>query len=251
MKRLWLILFVIIGCASNQYTERDDPNKGWQKGLPRREDVKLYLLNGSEWSGVISEYNSSERNMEFYVMQVDGITVQQEMIELNYDKVTKIAHYTDKGIEIIEPKDFDSYRWYIKSADSHEAKAQQSKQQTSNCLSAIGLLALIGAAAYVASESTEGGGGSSDYSSPSSSFGTGGNKGCHIYGKIKFVEYGEDYKVKFVDFGENLKIKYVEYGEDSIGNWKMVEYGEDYKIKIVSYGEDLTVKTVSYGQGCN
>ena len=121
MKRLWLILFVIIGCASNQYTERDIPNiVGWQKGLPRREDVKLYLVNGSEWSGVISEYNSSERNMEFYVMQVDGKKVQQEMIELNYDKVTKIAHYTDKGIEIIEPKDFDSYRWYIKSEDTHD-----------------------------------------------------------------------------------------------------------------------------------
>ena len=42
------------------------------------------------------------------------------MIELNYDKVTKIAHYTDKGIEIIEPKDFDSYRWYIKSRDTHD-----------------------------------------------------------------------------------------------------------------------------------
>jgi len=81
--------------------------------------------------------------------------------------------------------------------------------------------------------------------------GSGGSKGCHIYGKIKFVEYGEDYKVRFVDYGANLKVKYVEYGESSKGNWKMVEYGEDYKIKIVSYGEDLTVKTVSYGQGCN
>ena len=26
------------------------------------------------------------------------------------------------------------------------------------------------------------------------------NKGCHLYGKIKFVEYGEDYKVKFVKY---------------------------------------------------
>ena len=91
----------------------------------------------------------------------------------------------------------------------------------------------------------------SDYSSPSMSFGTGGNKGCNIYGKIKFVEFGEDYKVRFVDYGESLKVKYVEYGEYSKGNWKMVEFGEDYKLKIVSYGEDFTVKTVSYGQGCN
>ncbi|MBT4660886.1 MAG: hypothetical protein HOC18_03180 [Candidatus Marinimicrobia bacterium] len=62
----------------------------------------------------------------------------------------------------------------------------------------------------------------SDYSSPSMSFGTGGNKGCNIYGKIKFVEFGEDYKVRFVDYGESLKVKYVEYGEYSKGNWKMV-----------------------------
>ena len=66
------------------------------------------------------------------------------------------------------------------------------------------------------------------------------NGGCHLYGKIKFVEYGEDYKVKFVN-----------YGEDKVGKWKVVEYGEDYKIKIVKYGEDYKVKDVWYGQGCD
>ena len=66
------------------------------------------------------------------------------------------------------------------------------------------------------------------------------NKGCHLYGKIKFVEYGEDYKVKFV-----------RYGQDKVGKWKVVEYGEDYKIKIVDYGEDYKVKDVWYGQGCD
>lgn len=75
-------------------------------------------------------------------------------------------------------------------------------------------------------------------------------KGCHVYGKIKFVDYGEDYKVKFVDYGEDLKIKYVEYGEDKEGLWKTVDYGEDYKIKIVDYGEDIKVKEVDYGEGC-
>jgi hypothetical protein len=76
-------------------------------------------------------------------------------------------------------------------------------------------------------------------------------KGCQVYGKIKFVEYGEDYKVKFVSYGENLKVKYVDFGESQAGNWKVVEFGERYKIKVVEYGEDFTVKTVSYGQGCN
>lgn len=75
-------------------------------------------------------------------------------------------------------------------------------------------------------------------------------KGCHIYGKIKFVDYGEDVKVKFVTYGEDLKIKYVDYGEDKEGKWKTVEYGEDYKVKIVTYGEDYKVKEVDYGEGC-
>lgn len=78
-----------------------------------------------------------------------------------------------------------------------------------------------------------------------------GGKGCHVYGKIKFVEYGEDYKIKWVDYGEDLKIKYVDYGEDKEGNWKTVDYGEKYKLKIVDYGEDFKVKEVDYGQGCN
>ena len=75
--------------------------------------------------------------------------------------------------------------------------------------------------------------------------------GCHLYGKIKFVDYGEDYSVKFVDYGEDLRIKYVSYGENSVGKWKVVDYGEDYKVKLVSYGEDYSVKEVDYGEGCD
>jgi hypothetical protein len=84
-----------------------------------------------------------------------------------------------------------------------------------------------------------------------SSFKDGGAKGCHVYGKIKFVDYGEDYKIKWVTYGEDLKIKYVTYGEDKEGLWKTVDYGEKYKIKIVDYGEDFKVKEVDYGEGCN
>ncbi len=85
-----------------------------------------------------------------------------------------------------------------------------------------------------------------------SSFKTdGGGKGCHVYGKIKFVDYGEDYKVKFVTYGEDLKIKYVTYGEDHEGLWRTVDYGEKFKIKLVDYGEDFKVKEVTYGEGCN
>lgn len=73
---------------------------------------------------------------------------------------------------------------------------------------------------------------------------------CHVFGEIKFVDYGEDYKVKFVDYGEDLKIKYVAYGEKKVGKWKVVDYGEDFKLKIVKYGEDFKAKEVDYGQGC-
>ena len=52
-------------------------------------------------------------------------------------------------------------------------------------------------------------------------------KACNVFGKVKFVEYGEDYKVKFVD------------------------YGEDYKLKVVKFGEDFKAKEVDYDEGCN
>jgi len=86
-----------------------------------------------------------------------------------------------------------------------------------------------------------------------SSFSTTDNsgKGCDVYGKIKLVDYGQDYKVKYVDYGEDVKIKFVDYGEDNKGKWKIVDYGEKYKIKIVDYGEDFKVKRVDYGEGCN
>ena len=46
-------------------------------------------------------------------------------------------------------------------------------------------------------------------------------KACNVYGKVKFVKYGEDYKVKFVDYGEDMKFKFVKYGEDKTGKWKV------------------------------
>jgi len=79
---------------------------------------------------------------------------------------------------------------------------------------------------------------------------TTGNTACEVYGKIKFVDYGEDYKVKKVDYGEDVKIKWVDYGEDDKGKWKEVDYGEDHKIKWVDYGEDFSIKIVDYGEGC-
>jgi len=93
----------------------------------------------------------------------------------------------------------------------------------------------------------------SELSSPSlppTSFGGGKNKGCQVYGKIKFVEYGEDYKVNFVSIGEDIKIKYVSILADSPGEWQVVDYGEDYKVKIVDFDEDFKVREVITGEGC-
>jgi hypothetical protein len=84
----------------------------------------------------------------------------------------------------------------------------------------------------------------------SSSSTASGNKGCHVYGNIKFVEFGEDYKVKFVESGQDLNIKYVSISASSSGQWKVVDFGEDYKIKVVQFGEDFKVKEVVFGEGC-
>jgi len=77
-----------------------------------------------------------------------------------------------------------------------------------------------------------------------------GNTACEVYGEIKIVDYGEDYKVKIVDYGEDVKVKWVDYGADDKGEWKEVDYSEDYKIKWVDYGEDFSIKEVDYGEGC-
>ena len=75
-------------------------------------------------------------------------------------------------------------------------------------------------------------------------------KGCNVYGKIKVVDYGEDYKVKFVDYGEDLKIKYVDYGEGEVGKWKTVDYGEDFNPARFLFLRLLTPTTTPMGLGC-
>ena len=75
------------------------------------------------------------------------------------------------------------------------------------------------------------------------------HNGIELFGKIKFVDYGEDIKIKYVDYGEDIKVKFVDYGADECGEWQEVEYSENIKIKVVDYGEDLKVKKVDYGHG--
>ncbi len=88
-------------------------------------------------------------------------------------------------------------------------------------------------------------------SSSTIKFDSGQPKGCHIFGKIKFVQFGGDYKIRMVGMSPNLKVKYVSYGASTQGNWQIVDFGEDYKIELVQAGEDFSVQIVDFGQGCN
>lgn len=75
------------------------------------------------------------------------------------------------------------------------------------------------------------------------------SKFCDIYGRIKFVEFGEDYKVKIVDTGGNLKVKYTTMSTKS-GQWQLVDVNQDFKIKIVDSFEDFSIEIVSNFEGC-
>lgn len=73
---------------------------------------------------------------------------------------------------------------------------------------------------------------------------------CDIYGRIKIVDSGEDYRVRVVTAGEHVRIKYVDYGERSQGLWRLVESGENYRIKMVTAGEHFRIREVTAGYGC-
>ncbi|CAA6825262.1 MAG: Unknown protein [uncultured Aureispira sp.] len=73
--------------------------------------------------------------------------------------------------------------------------------------------------------------------------------GKKLYGKVKFVEYGEDVKIKYVDYSEDLKVEFVSSSPNDCGEWQVVESSEDLKVKVVEYGEDLKVKKVTSSPG--
>ena len=73
---------------------------------------------------------------------------------------------------------------------------------------------------------------------------------CTIYGKIKFVEFNEDYRVKIVHFNEDVKVKFVDRFHERSGRWEIVDMFEDYKIKLVKYDPDFTIKEVDFFEGC-
>ena len=70
-----------------------------------------------------------------------------------------------------------------------------------------------------------------------------------LYGKIRVVGIGEDYKVRSVGIGEDLRVRVVDLGANSPGLWEFVDIGEDYKVRFVDIGEDITVRFVGIGEG--
>lgn len=73
----------------------------------------------------------------------------------------------------------------------------------------------------------------------------------NVYGKIRVVSIGEDYKVRVVSIGEDLKVRVVSIGENSVGRWRFVDIGEDFKIRFVDIGEDFKIRFVNIGEGVN
>lgn len=73
--------------------------------------------------------------------------------------------------------------------------------------------------------------------------------GKKLYGKVKIVSYGEDFKILPAGYGEDLRVETVGYGAGSCGKWEIVTYGEDFKIRFVEYGEDFKIRFVSYNPG--
>jgi hypothetical protein len=74
-------------------------------------------------------------------------------------------------------------------------------------------------------------------------------EGTPLKGRVKFVDYGEDFTIKYVNYDEDIGVEFVEWGADDCGEWQEVEYGEDFKVKVVDWNEDLKVKKVEYNPG--
>ena len=69
-----------------------------------------------------------------------------------------------------------------------------------------------------------------------------------LYGKIRVVEIGEDYKVRVVNIDEDLRVRLTPFANRR-GQWNFVEISEDYKIRFVDVGEDIKIRFVDIDEG--
>ena len=76
-----------------------------------------------------------------------------------------------------------------------------------------------------------------------------GEKTFPLYGDVKIVESGEDFRVELVEYSADLEVKIVDYSADKCGEIHLVEYGADAKVRVVENNGDIKVKIVKYSPG--
>ena len=72
-----------------------------------------------------------------------------------------------------------------------------------------------------------------------------------LYGRIKIVNYGEDYTVRIASSSPDLDVCLVENSQyaDRPGYWMIVENNEDFRVRFVPYSEDISIQFVDRGGG--
>lgn len=72
--------------------------------------------------------------------------------------------------------------------------------------------------------------------------------GKTLTGKVRVVEYGEDFKVRVVEYGEDITVikQTLLSSSPKCGAWQFVEQGENFKVRIVEYREDFSIRFSDY-----
>ena len=70
-----------------------------------------------------------------------------------------------------------------------------------------------------------------------------------LFGRVKVVKSGADFKVKIVDSFPNLRVKKVKEFPIHCGEWQFVNSGEDFTIEFVSFIPDFTIMYVEQFSG--
>ncbi len=70
-------------------------------------------------------------------------------------------------------------------------------------------------------------------------------KGIPLYGKVREVNIGADFKVEVVNIGEDLRVEKVSIGAHRCGQWEFVDIGEDFTVEFVDISPDFKILFVN------
>jgi hypothetical protein len=70
-----------------------------------------------------------------------------------------------------------------------------------------------------------------------------------LFGKVREVMVGADYRVQVVKTDENLRVRKVQVAANGPGLWEMVNTGEHFTVEFVHVGEDFKIRYVNVGEG--